>query len=231
VSAVRPEAILLDFDGLICDTERIAHLSWQELYAEHGLEFPDRVWRAMAGRADGERVACADLAGRLGVRDVTALAARRRRRKRELCAGEPLRPGVLALLDAAARHRVPAAVVSSSPHDWVGPHLTRLGVLGHFALVINGDMTARHKPHPDLYELALARLGTSARGAVAFEDSAVGVRAAQAAGLRCVAVPSAVADPAELAHADVVLHSLADHELVAGTGGAEERNPSERTLT
>lgn len=216
-----PKALLLDFDGLVCDTERASHRAWKELYAEHALEFPDSVWQAMVGHAEGELLAAADLAGRISTIDVQALATRRRRRKRDLCDTEPLRPGVRALLDTAARRSVPAAVVSSSPRDWVVPHLDRLGVRAQFSVVVTGDMTARHKPHPDLYELALARLGLGPRSVVAFEDSAVGVRAARAAGILCVAVANAVVDPADLSHADFVLPSLSDYDIAAQADRAQ----------
>lgn len=210
-----PAAVLFDFDGLICDTERAGHRAWQELYAEHGLHFPPALWQSMVGRHGGEHLAVEDLTRSLaGDVDAAALAARRRRRKDELCEAEPLRPGVLALLHEAADGGIPAVLVSSASSTWVTGHLERLGVLGRFAFLITGDLTERHKPHPDLYQLALRRLGCRPGDALAFEDSPVGVRAARAAGVPCVAVANAVGDPAELAGADTVLPSLADHTLI-----------------
>ncbi|MEU0393660.1 HAD-IA family hydrolase [Streptomyces sp. NPDC006208] len=210
-----PDALLFDFDGLICDTERCGHLAWQEIYAECGLLFPDQLWRSMVGRADGEALAAGRLAELIGGADVPALVARRKERKGRLCRSEPLRPGVRELLDAAEGMGVPAAVVSSAPHAWVAPHLDRLGVRKRFAFLVTGDLAERHKPYPDLYELALRRLGRPGTAVVAFEDSAIGVRAAKAAGLRCVAVPNGAGNPGELAHADVVLPSLTHYDLLA----------------
>jgi putative hydrolase of the HAD superfamily len=210
-----PEALLFDFDGLICDTERCGYRAWQETYAECGLEFPDALWRSMVGRADGERLAAGHLADLIGGADAPSLVARRKERKVRLCHSEPLRPGVRELLDAAESSAVPAAVVSSAPHAWVAPHLDRLGVRGRFAFLVTGDLTERHKPCPDLYELALRRLGRPGTAVVAFEDSAIGVRAAQAAGVRCVAVPNGAGDPDDLAHADAVLPSLTHYDLLA----------------
>jgi HAD superfamily hydrolase (TIGR01509 family) len=214
-AAARPAAVLLDFDGLICDTEHAGLTAWREVYAEHGLRFPAELWRAMVGRADGERLAAEHLTARIGAERGPAAVARRKERKWRLCDGEPLRPGVGALLDAAREGGVPAAVVSSAPHAWVGPHLERLGVHDRFATVVTGDLTPRHKPHPDLYELALRRLGCAPGRALAFEDSAIGVRAARAAGVRCVAVPNGAGDADELRLADAVLPSLAHYDLAA----------------
>jgi beta-phosphoglucomutase-like phosphatase (HAD superfamily) len=117
-----------------------------------------------------------------------------------------------------------AAVVSSSSNAWVAHHLGRLGVRDRFAILVTGDLTSRHKPHADLYELALRSLGCAPGHAVAFEDSSIGVQAACAAGIRCLAVPNAVGDAAELHHADAVLHSLVHYDL-ASDGVRTEGTP------
>jgi HAD superfamily hydrolase (TIGR01509 family) len=208
-------ALFLDFDGLICDTERAARRSWDEFYREFGLAFPACLWKRMAGRADGESVAVADLSRQLGTPVTDVLRARRRRRKQALCETEPLRPGVAALIAAAARHGLTLAVVSSSPLAWVRGHLARLGIQDRFAVIVSGDDVARGKPAPDLYQMALLRTGLTANQAIAFEDSPTGVRAAKAARLRCIAVPNAAGGADGLSHADVVLGSLESYALGA----------------
>ncbi|WP_405915760.1 HAD family hydrolase [Streptomyces sp. NBC_00728] len=201
-------ALLWDFDGLVCDTERSAHRSWETLYGRHGLDFPDTVWAVMTGRASGEVHAIRDLSVRLG-RDLTERErAERRADKARLANEEPLRPGVAALLERAARHGVPCAIVSSSPAAWVLGHLERLGVADRFALVVTGDQVEARKPAPDLYLRALELLGRPADTCLALEDSPLGVAAAKSAGLACVAVPNAMGTPAPLAAADLVLDSL-----------------------
>lgn len=69
------------------------------------------------------------------------------------------------------------------------------------------------KPAPDGYHRAMAALGVRAADALAFEDSPVGVAAAKAAGVRCVAVPSEVTADLPLDAADQVVASLADVTL------------------
>jgi len=201
-------ALLLDFDGLICDTERAAFRSWTELYLEYGLAFPLDLWTQMTGRADGECLALHDLSRRLG-RPVGAIVrAARRRRKQTLCQQEPLRPGVHKVLARATVANVRLAVVSSSPRSWVRHHLVRLRVLDRFFAVVTGDEAVRHKPAPDLYRLALHRIGAAAEEVLALEDSPTGVQAACAAGIRCIAVPSAVGVAASHAGAVDVIASL-----------------------
>ncbi|HEY0167654.1 MAG TPA: HAD-IA family hydrolase [Jatrophihabitans sp.] len=212
------KALFLDFDGLICDTESAARRSWELLYARLDHELPARVWSAMAGDSSGHVTAAADLGARLG-RPVTAEELSWRAAcKAELADAQPLRPGVVALLDAARERGLGLAVVSSSAAHWVRGHLARLGVLDRFGAVVTGDDVPVHKPAPDLYLHALAVTGLTAAHVVAFEDSPAGVAAATAAGLLCVGVPNGAGDPAALGAATLVVPSLAglDLDVLAG---------------
>jgi pseudouridine 5'-phosphatase len=90
-----------------------------------------------------------------------------------------------------------------------GPH----GLLGRFAFVLTCDDVTHGKPHPEVYELAAARFGLTPGEVVVLEDSPNGLRAAKAAGARCVAVPHDSTPRGQLADADAVVPSLAAPEL------------------
>ncbi|MFB7950097.1 HAD family hydrolase [Kitasatospora phosalacinea] len=201
-------AFLLDFDGLICDTESAAHRSWAEEYSRYGLPFPAGVWHRMLGNPNGEQLALADMAAKIGTTNMAGVAERRASRKTQLCDQEPLRPGVKKLLEDAAAAEVVLAVVSSSGREWVQHHLTRLGVADYFLTLFTGERTRQHKPHPELYRLALHELRLPARAALAFEDSPVGSTAASAAGVDCVVVPNATSQPWTFGNAIAVLPDL-----------------------
>ena len=89
-----------------------------------------------------------------------------------------------------------------------------------FAVTVSSEEVARGKPAPDVYLLALERLGVAPAAAAAVEDSAAGIRAAAAAGMRVVAIPNPHYPPAHdaLALADIVLGTIA--ELVPEAIGA-----------
>lgn len=69
----------------------------------------------------------------------------------------------------------------------------------------------RGKPNPDIYLLAIERLGLQAEQCIAFEDSEAGARAAIAAGLKVVVVPDLI-QPSEFVskHSHQVVNSLLD---------------------
>ncbi|MER7728144.1 HAD family phosphatase [Streptomyces sp. NPDC096323] len=223
-----PRALFLDFDGLICDTERAARRSWDETWARLGVRFPEELWERMEGRADGEQLALDALGAALGrppeagVRDTRALL------KKRLSEREPLRPGVGRLLALARRGGLPLAVVSSSPAAWVEGHLARLGVRDHFAVVVTRETAERHKPAPDLYLAALARMGVAPFEAEALEDSAVGVQAARSAGLRCVAVPASGGAAERVTEADLVVADFEEYLRQAAWTDVDERQRENR---
>jgi HAD superfamily hydrolase (TIGR01509 family) len=208
------DALVFDFDGLILDTEWPQFVSVGEAFAAHGVDLSLDEWRDGVGRTD-QRHWSEWLEEVLGTPiDGVSVRASRLERHHALIAEEVVRPGVVELLDAAAADRIGLAVASSSPLDWVAPHLERLGLIGRFDTVITGDDVVSTKPAPDLYLAATASLGAAPARSVAFEDSAHGCTSAVAAGLRCVAVPNRITRGQDFARADLVLESLADIDTV-----------------
>jgi HAD superfamily hydrolase (TIGR01509 family) len=206
--------LLFDFDGLLLDTEHPHYASWQEVYREHGQELPVTVWGAAVGTLGGfDPVAhLEELTGRR--LDLASAIERRRHVEMALLELEELRPGVQAYLDDAHRLGLKTAIVSSGRHEWIDGHLRRLELPHGWDLIraADGDVE-RAKPAPTLYLEALETLGLESGEAVAFEDSPNGVRAAQAAGIFCVAVPNRVTSQLGLDHADLVLDSLEELPL------------------
>ena len=97
------------------------------------------------------------------------------------------------------------ASASSGDRVYIDVVLDVLGIRSSFQAVATGDEVTEGKPDPALYLLAAARLGVAPAKCVALEDSPRGVQAAQAAGMRCIAVPEGTAD---VAYADAVCESL-----------------------
>ena len=207
----RPLAFLLDFDGLILDTESCALRSWTEEYAHHGQTLALSQWRADLGLEQARESRYERLAEAVGAGfDLAASQERRLARHLELIAELDAQPGVRAFLSAARLAGHPTAVVSSSPHAWVDRHLARLGLIESFDTVCCGDDVTNTKPAPDVYQLALHRLQTPQQQAVAFEDAERGVAAAHAANIACVAVPNAVTATHDFSAAQLTAGSFED---------------------
>jgi HAD superfamily hydrolase (TIGR01509 family) len=224
VTAARPAAVVFDFDGLVLDTEWCEYATVAEVFAAHGEELPLELWLGFIGTTDHPHWADI-LEDRLGRPiDRAAWVPARRLANRACTAGLEVLPGVLELFDALAGAGVPLAVASSSPADWVVGHLRERGLLDRFVAVCSGDEVLRTKPDPALYVLACERLGVDPAGAVAVEDSVHGVRAARAAGMAAVAVPSSLTAGMDFSDADLVVDSCAALDpAVLGRVVAERR--------
>jgi HAD superfamily hydrolase (TIGR01509 family) len=206
-------AVIFDFDGLLMATESTMLESWRYEWRQHGLELDVATfWADHGGDVSADRYRL--LARAVGPSyDQARSHARRLAYRDRLHAGLDLAPGLAGWLGQAAAAGLRLAVASSSPVRWVRGHLTRVGRAGDFEFVCGGDEVAAHKPAPDVYLLALARLGLPPGAAVAVEDTPHGVTAAQAAGLRCIAIPNPHADAARFGHADLLLPSAAEMDL------------------
>ncbi|MFJ9587763.1 HAD family hydrolase [Streptomyces acidicola] len=183
------QAVLLDMDGTLVDTEGFWWDVEVEVFADLGHALDDS-WRHVvvggpmtrsAGfliEATGADITLAELTVLLndGFED---------RIGRTL----PLMPGATRLLAELAAHGIPTALVSASHRRIIDRILTSLGPQ-YFSLTVAGDEVERTKPHPDPYLLAAAGLGAEPARCAVIEDTATGVAAAEAAGCHVVAVPS-----------------------------------------
>lgn len=210
------KALIFDFDGLLVDTETPQLRVWQELYRSHGAELPLEEWVQCLGTSADAFDTLADLRRKTSLPiDGVALKAEFKRRSAEAIRKEPLRPGIEQLLIDSRNLNLKLAVASSSSRAWVHTGLAQVDAGRFFTVVCTADDVARVKPDPELYRLALSRLEIEASEAIVFEDSPNGIRAARAAGLRCVAYPNPVSMHLDLSQADLIVGSLPDYPLAA----------------
>ncbi|WNF31020.1 HAD-IA family hydrolase [Streptomyces sp. C11-1] len=185
-----PRAVLLGMDGTLVDTERLWLEAARGVASAHGHALTDEEGAGVLGRNRADTATllvqlCPEpttLAGLESELEDTFLAA--------VEAGVPLRPGARALLDRLVRDGVPAALVSAFPRRVVDTVLRALGGEVFRTTVADGE-SDRSKPFPDPYLKAATRLGLPPGACLAVEDSPAGVAAAEAAGCRVLAVPSA----------------------------------------
>ncbi len=88
-------------------------------------------------------------------------------------------------------------------------------LLGHrrrakFDLILAGDVVSKKKPDPEIYNLALRRLGLEAADCVVIEDSRNGLLAAKAAGVCCIITTNGYTEDEDFAEADLVVSELGD---------------------
>lgn len=211
--------VILDLDGTLINTEQLVDEVVSAVLHKRGDFTPSRVRKAMEQvrgmrPGDGTR-AVMDI---LGIRDVSVdemlgeTSALLDARWGEVC----MMPGARRLLDHLHAHGVKTALATSTPAAFLKKKMaSHDGWVDRLTAVATGDEVENGKPAPDIFALAMARLGvTDPSTCVVLEDTPVGVRAAKAAGAFAIAIPSIHDDfPAYAdAGADETIRSLYDLE-------------------
>ncbi|MFJ8938264.1 HAD-IA family hydrolase [Streptomyces sp. NPDC102365] len=183
------QAVLLDMDGTLVDTEGFWWDVEVEVFAQLGHRLDDAWRHVVVGgpmtRSAGFLIEATGATITLSELTVLLNDGFENRIARSL----PLMPGAARLLAELAAHRVPTALVSASHRRIIDRVLLSLGA-GNFSLTVAGDEVERTKPFPDPYLIAAAGLGADPARCAVIEDTATGVAAAEAAGCQVVAVPS-----------------------------------------
>ncbi|MFJ8851133.1 HAD family hydrolase [Streptomyces sp. NPDC102437] len=204
------QAVLLDMDGTLVDTEGFWWDAEVEVFAELGHQL-DEAWRDVVVGGPMTRSAgyLMDVTGAdITLDELTVLL--NDRFEERIGRGVPLMPGAARLLAELVRHDIPTALVSASHRRIIDRVLESVG-RHHFALTVAGDEVSRTKPHPEPYLFAASGFGADPEYCAVIEDTATGVAAAEAAGCLVVAVPSVA--PIAPASGRVVVRSLEEVDL------------------
>ncbi|MGH3033992.1 MAG: HAD family hydrolase [Gaiellaceae bacterium] len=204
---MRARAVVFDFNGTLSDDEPILCEILQELFAEQGHPLSaQEYFDELAGLSDPQIVR-AWLGDDHPARE-EVLEERISRYRRRVADGSTI-PEEARQAVRYAGERVPVAVVSGAMRAEIEPVLAAAGLLDLFGVIVAADDVTHGKPHPESYEVALARLDgdLGAADVLVLEDTEAGIAAAKAAGMRCVAVLGTLA-PERLAAADEVVESL-----------------------
>ena len=223
-------ALVFDCDGVLADTERHGHLpAFNQTFREFGIPVQwseEEYGRKLLIGGGKERMA-SELtpefvrANRLP-EDPEALAAevaKWHKRKTQLytemvASGKlPPRPGIARIIREAQDAGWTLGVASTSAEASVRAILEY--AVGReraerFDLVLAGDVVTHKKPAPDIYLLALERLGVDPAQVLVIEDSRNGLEAAHAAGLRCLVTVNGYTEKEDFSEAILVVSSLGD---------------------
>lgn len=214
------EGVVFDLDGTLVDNMPIHAKAFEAFVERHGLPPFDERSRA---RLDGKRNR--DIFPVLFGRDMTQgeihrLSEEKESLYRALSRGRlaPLR-GLERLLSLLEARGIPVAIATSSPAENVPHTLGEIGMQERLTHVARSDTVPHGKPHPDVFLAACALIGVPATRCVAFEDAPIGIVAARAAGMECVAVTTTFSAAAFVSHGAPTSVAVADFaEYLEGAG-------------
>ena len=204
------KALIFDCDGVLVDTERDAHrVGFNKAFAEHGI---DAEWSVelygrllLVGGGKERMRAYFDAFGwptgaeSAKTKDALILDLHKTKTRitSEIVSDLPVRPGILRIIDEAIAAGVRLGVCTTSNPKFIDAVLDLFGpeVKAAFEFIHAGDVVAKKKPAPDIYELAKTTLGMGNGGpalheCMVVEDSRNGLLAAIGAALPTIITTS-----------------------------------------
>jgi HAD superfamily hydrolase (TIGR01509 family) len=178
---VTPHAVVFDFNGTLSDDEPVLARVYQELFAELGRPLTEaEYYKELAGHTDEEM-----LIRWFGRSDPAVIDERVRRYNRIAADGSTVDAETRAALRFAAS-RAPVAIVSAAMRSEIDVVVDGAGIGDSISLIVSQDDVRNGKPDPECYLTAARLLDVEPSHLLVFEDTAVGVAAAKAAGARVV---------------------------------------------
>jgi beta-phosphoglucomutase family hydrolase len=179
---------IFDCDGTLADTMPLHYRAWSRIVSELGGSFPKEQFYQLGGKPTAQILSLLRDEQGLNVGDVQKAAERKEQYFLELI--DLVRP-IEPVVEVARRwHGIkPMAVASGGFRRQIEKTLDALGIRSLFNTVVCVEDYARGKPFPDPFLEAARRLSVPPAECLVFEDSPLGVQAAQAAGMQCVFVP------------------------------------------
>ena len=188
---MKNKAFIFDLDGVIVDTARYHFLAWQKIAESLGIEFTPEHNESLKGVS---RIRSLDIILGLGnasasQQDKDIWLAQKNNDYlayiENMDAGEIL-PGVTHILSFLKGKDQKIALGSASKN--ARPILEKVGIIGYFDVIIDGNDVTNAKPDPEVFLRAASLIGAKPEDSIVFEDSIAGIQAANIANMTSVGI-------------------------------------------
>jgi HAD superfamily hydrolase (TIGR01509 family) len=212
-------AVIFDFDGIIVDSEPLIFRLTQDMAALEGWTVSEeeyyRDYLALDDRGIVQHLYASHGRPMDTIRRDELLTWKCQRYEEIIREGLPPMPGVVAFVTEMASY-YPLAIASGSLRAEIHHLLTKMGLREKFSVLATADDCQHSKPDPEVYLHAVSQLralpalqSLQVDECLAIEDAPLGVVAAQAAGIKCLALTLS-RPAAELQHADFIATDFAN---------------------
>ena len=185
------KAFIFDLDGVIVDTAKYHFKSWKIIAKKIGFKLSKTQNELLKGVSREESL---NKVLNWGGISIDRLEKNKYlEEKNELYKGfinnlnhMDILPGVNKLINFARNNNIPIALGSASKN--AHQILEKLGIKNKFKVIIDGNLTSKSKPHPEVFLRGAKILGINPKKIIVFEDSIAGIEAANKAKMISIAV-------------------------------------------
>lgn len=211
MAALPTAAVIFDVDGVLVDSYNAHRNGWMRLANELGVPYSEPEFLRDFGRTAREVLTevFAPHCALLTPDKIPEVEDRKEALYREeVDIDFPAMDGALHLIESLLAAGIKVGVGSSGPPENVALVLRHLGITDRIHAAVNGSEVPRGKPDPAIFLTAASRMGVDPKHCVVIEDARPGLKAARAAGMKCIALVSTGHTPEELSEADEVVAFL-----------------------
>jgi len=122
-------------------------------------------------------------------------------------------PDLLQSLKLFKKNKFKIALASSGTKKYINVVLAKFKIADYFDVIVSGDDIKRGKPDPEIFSVAVKKLGLKPEETLVLEDATNGIEAAKSAGCKCIAVINKMTPPQNYSKADLVINSLEEIDL------------------
>lgn len=209
------KAVLFDMDGVIIDSELMHKQIELDMLKSFGANVERRDIETMAGTTTKEFWQTMKDRYNLSFAVDEVVKVKRAKYFEELCATKDIGPieGIPELLQRLKDNKLKIALASSSPLNVIEKVVTEFKIREYFDVLVTGDYVERGKPAPDIFIYAAKEIGVNPEECVVIEDSGNGVRAAKAAGMKCIAFKNPNSGHQDISSADKAIDRFDEIEV------------------
>ena len=206
------KAIIFDMDGVIIDSEPLHYEVEMELLEKLGGKMDKEAHQLFVGTTDYKMWSTLKENFKLKppVEDIIEM-------KKDMFISRideiELMPNFMSLMLSLYNAGYPLAIASSNNRKVVDRIVEKFDLGVYIKFTISGDDVSKGKPHPEVFLTAAKKMSLVPKNCLVIEDATNGVKAAKAAGMKCVGLDSIPASGQDLSQADLVINNLAKLNL------------------
>ncbi len=201
------KAAILDFDGVIVDSEKAKFESLKTLLKAKGIILKSKDFPDMVGKKT-KLFLKEKFEKELSDKAIEAIEKKRRdyqmKHLKKYC--KPI-PGAKECIKFLKRNNLKLCLATGTKRMVVNKVIKMLGLKSYFDAFVTGEEFKSSKPNPGVYRIAIKKLKIPKKHIIVIEDSAAGVMSAKKAGLKCIAITTTQRKK-QLKRADIIVSSF-----------------------
>ena len=184
---MKTKAVIFDMDGVITNTEKIHYLAWKKTFKEIGVDLTlESFYKHIQSRA--RNVSISNILDQVSEKNILSISNRKGVIYEQMIySSKPeIYKDAIELIEFLSVKGIRMAVASAS--SFSKKMIRLINLEDKFEFIIDGTEVKKNKPNPEIYNMAIHKLGLHSRECIVIEDSLSGIEAGLKAYTRVIGI-------------------------------------------